>query len=61
MKIKEDKNRELRNLRTLLDIMERGMEDNNDKLKTTIEALKKLFLDKLKHLTANFNEKTTSL
>jgi hypothetical protein len=41
--------------------MERGMEDNNDKLKTGIEALKKLFLDKIKHLTANFNEKTTSL
>ena len=61
VKIKEDQNRELRNLRTLHDIMERGMEDNNDKLKTGIEALKKVFLDKIKHLTGNFNEKTTSL
>jgi hypothetical protein len=49
-KIKEDQNRELRNLRTLHDIMERGMEDNNEKLKTGIEALKKHFLDKLKHV-----------
>lgn len=60
-KIKEDQNRELRNLRTLHDIMERGIEDTSEKLKTAIEAHSKRLTDRIKQVQTTFNEKTANL